>query len=110
MAYLYEVPNATSGMDTILVGAATTIPSFIPMLLLFVFFLVLIAGTTSQRRRTGSSDFPMWTLMASISTLLITLPLTLTAGIIQIEVLVVVVIVTLMSGLWFFMSKGRGEF
>jgi len=110
MAYLYEIPNATEGIDAILVDTSTAVPSFIPLFLLFVFLMVLIGGSTSQKRRTGYSDFAMWSVIASISTLMITLPLTLIAGIIQIEVLIVVIAVTLMSGLWFFMSKSRGEF
>jgi hypothetical protein len=110
MANLYEIPNATGGVDAILVNTANVVPSFFPMMLLFVFMVVLIGGSTAQRRRTGFADFPMWSVIASVSTLMITLPLTLVVGIIQIEVLAVVVAVTLMSGLWFFMSKSRGEF
>jgi len=106
---LYELPNATEGMDAILVDVATTIPSFIPMFLVFVFAVILIGGVSSQKRRSGYSDFPMWAVLSSIATLLVTLPMTLISGLINITTLAIVVIVTLMSGLWFFMSKGRYE-
>ena len=106
---LYNLPNSTTGIDSIIVDTAKAVPSLIPMFLVFVFSFVLLSGTSAQRRRTGYADFPMWTILASLSTLIITLPLTLTTGIIQTEVLVIVVIVTMLSGLWFFLSKGRGE-
>ena len=53
---LYNVPNFTSGsdtgMDTLLIGVMGTVPSFVPLLLFFVFMFVLLGGITSQRKRT----------------------------------------------------------
>jgi len=106
---LYNLPNSTDGIDSIIVNTVTAVPSFIPMFLIFVYFVVLIGGITAQKKRTGSSDFPLWSTMASISTLIISLPLTLTVGIINVPTLAVVVIVTLLSGVWFFMSRNRYE-
>jgi hypothetical protein len=73
---------------------------------------VFIGGTLAQQRRTGTSDFPMWSTMASISTLLIAMPLTLVSGLIGDQstiTLSVVVILTIFSGLWLFLSQSRGE-
>lgn len=106
---LYELPNSTKGMDAILVDVSTAVPSFTPMFLFFIFAVVLLGGSTLQRRRTGYSDFPFWSVLASIGTLLIALPLTLIVGAINMQTLGVVIVATLLSGLWFFMSKGRYE-
>ena len=79
------------------------------MMLIFVFSVVFLEGFTSQKRRSGSADVPMWALIASLSTLMIALAMTLTAGIIQIETLSIVVAVTIFSGFWLFTSRNRNE-
>ncbi len=105
----YIVPNITSGFDDALVGLSTTLPIFVPMLLIFVFGVVFLGGFTSQKRKTGFADVPMWATMASLSTFMVALPLTLTAGIIGIETLSIVVVVTILSGFWLFTSRNRNE-
>lgn len=106
---LYDLPNATTGIDAIIVDTATSIPMIVPMLLLFVFGIVLLGGSSSQKRRTGYSDIPFWSVLASISTLMICLPLTLISDAINIITLSVVVVITLLSGLWYFMNRNRYE-
>jgi len=51
----------------------------------------------------------MWSTLASITTLMVALPMTLIAGLIQLEWLVVIVIMTIISGLWLFLDKNRSE-
>lgn len=107
---LYNIPNATTGMDTILANLSQEIPSFFPLFLLSIFLIVFIGGSFAQGRRIGgSADMPLWAVLASMSTLLVALPLTISSGTIDMTTWVVIVTVTLGSGLWFFMSKGRGE-
>lgn len=107
---LYEVPNLTSGLDQALVGTVTAVPEFMTMFLVFIFGVVFLGGSINQKRRTGSADMPMWATIASMATLLTALPLTLTAGLIQLEVLSIIVVITIFSGLWLFLDKGRNEF
>jgi len=109
MEYTFDMPNLTTGIDDTLVDVATTVPSFLIGTLLFVWSFVFLAGMAAQNKRRGSADAPMWATMASISTLMITLVLTLKAGLIGLDILGIVVAVTIMSGLWLFLSKGRGE-
>jgi len=109
MAYTYQQPNLSAGIDDVLVDIATTVNIFVPMLLLFIFSVVLIGGVISQKRREGVGDFPMWATMASISTLMVALPLTLTTGMIQLEYLVILVVITLFSGFWLFTDRNRNE-
>jgi len=106
---IYEAPNLTSGIDDAIVDVVTEVSVFTPMLLLFIFGVVFIGGMISQRKRTGFADMPMWATIASISTLMIALPLSLTAGLIQLEALAIVVAITLMSGFWLFWDKNRNE-
>jgi len=106
---LYAQPNLTGGIDEALVQVVEAVPSFIVGLLFFVWGIVFLGGMASQRRRTGFSDTPMWATMASVSTMLISLMLTLKQGLISGEILGIVIAVTIFSGLWLFLSKGRGE-
>lgn len=105
----YVVPNLSSGIDEGIVSIATTVPVFIPMFLIFVFGVVFLGGAIAQKKRTGSMDLPMWATMASLSTLMISLFLTLREGLIHIEVLSIVVTITILSGFWLFMSKNKNE-
>jgi len=107
---IYTPPNLTAGIDDAIVTTVAAVPEFMIMFLVFIFGTVLIGGALSQKRREGTADLPMWTTLASLSTLLITMPLTLTTGIIQLEVLSVVVVITIFSGLWLFLDRGKNEF
>lgn len=106
---LYNPPNQTTGIDTIFIDIMSEVPSFVPSFLFFIFMVVLLSGTISQRRRSGSADTPMWMTIAGISTLMVALPLTLTLGLIDVVTLSIVVVVTVVSGFWFFMSRSRSE-
>jgi len=106
---LYTPPNLTSGLDDTLVETISTVPSFTPLFLLFVFGVVFLGGMVAQKRRIGFSDAPMWAVLGSISSLTIAIIMTLREGLIQVEVLGVVVAFTILSGFWFFTSRGRGE-
>ena len=106
---IYTQPNLSSGIDDVVADIAGTVPIFTPMFLLFIFGTILIGGLINQKRRMGGADFPMWSTIASLSTLMIALPLTLTTGLIDLPVLAIVVVITILSGLWFFMDKNKNE-
>ena len=105
MAYLYNLPNSTSGLDQIVKDVIGVIPSFPPLILLFVFLVVVLGGISRQKIRTGSADYPMWFVIASISTLLVSLLMSVTSGIIRLDWLSIVVVITIFSAVWFFLSK-----
>jgi len=107
--YLYNLPNATSGLDTIATQTITSFPTFIPVLLLFVFLIVFIGGITSQRARTGTSDYAVWSVIASISIFLITLLFSVTSGFIKLDLLVIVTVITIFSGVWLFLDRRTSE-
>lgn len=107
--YLYTLPNSTEGIDQIAVQTATAVPSLIPIILLFVFCFVFIGGIIRQKIRIGTSDYPMWATVASLSTMMVALIMTLIPGLIRLDWLVIVVVITIFSGVWLFLDKRRGE-
>ena len=106
---IYDIPNLTTGIDTAIVDTVQEIPSFSIMLIVFIFGTVLLGGIFSQKRRIGSADVPMWMTIASIAALMVTLPLTLTSGLVQLEILSIVVVITVFSGLWLFLDRKASE-
>ncbi|KYK20690.1 hypothetical protein AYK24_09875 [Thermoplasmatales archaeon SG8-52-4] len=109
MPYTYELPNMTEGIDEALVDTVSAVPVFTPLLLLFIFLIVLIGGAVKQKFRTGTADVPMWMTLASIVTLIISLILTLRSGLIQGEVVAIVIAMTILSGAWLFFDRNRNE-
>lgn len=105
---LYNLTNATTP-DGILVGTATSVPAFPIMILVFTWFFVLLGGSSKQNSRYGYADMPQWAVLASLSTFILALMMSITAGVIATQTLVVVIGVTILSAVWFFMSRGRNE-
>ena len=106
---LYAQPNLTSGIDDALLSTAQSVPTFPVMILVFIFGMILLGGSVNQKRRTGTVDMPMWAVLAGLGTTLTALVMSLGDGIIDLTTLGIVVAVTIMSGVWFFLSKTRGE-
>jgi Fe2+ transport system protein B len=107
---LYRLPNnTTGGMDQIVVDTVTALPSFTPLLLVFVFGVVAIGGIFRQRLRTGTADYAMWVSLASISTLIISLIMSVISGIVRLDQLVIVLAVTILSAVWLFLDRKNTE-
>jgi len=106
---LYNQPNLTSGIDTALISTAQEVPSFPIMLLVFVWIFIFIGGSSNQKKRLGSADYPFWSVLAGLSITFLSLLMTISIGIIDLTTLGVVISITIMSALWFFLSKQRGE-
>ena len=107
--YLYEIPNATSGIDNIAVQLVSAVPGFTPLLLLFVFFMVFLGGSARQKARTGNADFPQWALVGSLASFVIALLLSTISGLILLDYLVITVVITIFCGVWFFLDKKQSE-
>jgi hypothetical protein len=106
---IYDIPNKTTGIDDAIIQVAGSVPSFVPSFLFFIFFVVFLGGMATQKKRVGYSDAPVWSLIASIFTFMATLILSLADGLMNLETFSFVVGITILSAVWFFMSKGRGE-
>ena len=106
---LYTLPNATKGIDTIVQDTITAVPSFPPMILIFVFMVVFLGGITRQKSRLGTADYPMWATVSSLATFLIAILMSLGTGFINLTWLSVVVAITIMSGVWLFLDRKASE-
>jgi len=106
MAYLYELPNSTSGLDSIVLQMTSgSFGWIVPVMLFFVFILVFIGGITRQKIKTGSADYSGWAILASMATLLPALLFSVTAGFIRLDWLIIVVILNIGSAVWFFLDR-----
>ena len=109
MAYLYELPNATSGLDAIMVQTLNIFPALTPLILLFVFLVVFLGGITRQKLRSGTSDYPAWAMVASLATLIPALLFSVQAGFIRLDWLVIVITLNILSSIWFFFDRKYTE-
>ena len=109
LAYLYTLPNATSGADAILSQTTTVFPAFVPLLLFFVFAVVFLGGIARQRVRTGSADYSAWAIIASMATLLPALLFSVSEGFIRLDWLIIVISLNMLSAVWFFMDRKISE-
>lgn len=105
---IFDLPNATDGMDSIIIDVVSAVPMFSNMLLAFMFALIFLGGTSQQLKRTGFSDLPFWAVTAGMVTTLFATLFSI-IGLVNIQTMGVVIGITLLSGIWFLMSKGRGE-
>ena len=108
MAHLYELPSNVTNIDQILVETFTAAPFLSPLLLLFTFGVVFLGGIARQKQP-GTADFPMWSVVASLATLMIALIMSVTVGFIRLDWLVLVVVLTIFSGVWLFMDRKSSE-
>lgn len=105
MAYTYELPNITGGLDSGIAGIVSTVPIFIPMFLFSIYCIILFGGIISQKSRTGTADIPMWSTLASLGTLLLALPMTIIPNIIEPITLIIIILITIISGVWLFLNE-----
>ena len=109
LAYLYNLPNATSGADAILSQTTNVFPSFTPLILFFVFGVVFLGGITRQKLRTGTADYSAWAIIASIATLLPALLFSVSSGFIRLDWLLIVISLNILSAVWFFLDRKASE-
>lgn len=104
----FEFPTGNTP-DEMLIGVSSSVPAFPIMLLVFAWFFIFLTGSIKQNRRAGYVDMPQWATLASLGTLLMSLAMTIQEGIIALQILLIVVAITILSAVWFFMSRGRFE-
>ena len=107
--YLYNLTTSTSGIDTIASNTFTSVPQFIPFFLVFIFLTIFLGGISRQKARTGTSDYAMWGTVASMSTFMVALLMTLGTGIISLTQLIITLVLTLVFGAWLFFDRKPSE-
>ena len=95
--YLYNLPNATAGIDAITINIFESFPFLGALMLLLVYLTVFLGGITRQTIRSGTADYSAWALIAAMATLLPTLLFSVTAGFIQLDWLIIVVAINILS-------------
>jgi len=109
MSYLYDLPNATLGIDAIMVQTLNIFPALTPLILVFVFLVVFLGGITRQRMRSGTADYSAWAIVASLATLLPALIFSVQVGYIRLDWLVIVISLNILSAIWFFFDRKASE-
>lgn len=109
MSYLYNLPNETTGIDAIAIQVFDSFPFLGALTLLFVFLVVFIGGITRQTIRSGTADYSAWAIIASMATLLPALLFSVNSGFIQLDWLIIVVSLNILSAIWFFLDRKPSE-
>ena len=107
--YLYSIPNATTGMDDILIQEQAAVPSFIPLILLFVFFVVFLGGVIRQKARTGTADYSLWALLGCLTTFFTSLLMSVIQGLVNLFWLGIIIFLTIFAAVWFFIDRKPQE-
>lgn len=109
--YIYNLPNATEGLDAILVQtmSQSNVSGIGPMLLFFVYMVVFLGGVSLQSSRQGFADYPMWSVVGSISAFIIALLMSVIEGLIRLDVLSIIIVITIFSGVWLFLDRKQSE-
>jgi len=98
--------NTTAGPHTLFVYAAEIVPSFIPMVIFAIFLIALLGSYFSQRRLTGSGDFPASFAAASFISTIIAFVMSLLPGLINNNVVIIMVVISVLSVVWLYLSRG----
>lgn len=109
MAYLYNLPNATTGIDAIVIQTFDSFPFMGALILLFVYLTVFLGGITRQTIKSGTADYAAWALIAGMATLLPALIFSISAGFIQLDWLIIVVALNIIAAIWFFLDRKASE-
>ena len=107
--YIYDLPNSTIGLDSIIIETATEFNSLIPLTLIFIWFFVLLGGSARQSLRSGSADYALWSVVASLSTFLVTLLMSVIPGLINVSWLAITIIITIFSVTYLWLDRRSGE-
>ncbi len=106
---LYTLPNATDGLDNILVQTVSAVPGFVPLLLTFFYFLIFLGGISRQKATTGTADYAMWSVVASMSTFMIALIMSTITGLLRLDWLIITLVVAIFSAVWLFFDRKPSE-
>lgn len=108
MAYIYTFPNATTP-DAIAVQLSSQVTGLFPFLFLFVWMIVFLGGTVRQKSRVGTADYPMWSVVASLSTFIVACLLSVVSGFISLSVFAIILVINFFCGAWLFLDRRISE-
>lgn len=100
-----NLTNGSAGIESILTYEAQQIPALMPSILLLLYVVILGAGYFADQRRTGRGKFAMWSAIAGLITTTGAFILFLYNGLINIEVVIIVLLITVVSVAFFLFSS-----
>ena len=107
---LYNLPNNTTSFDGMLTQMTTGSFAWLtPMLLFFTFIVIFMGGSSRQLIKTGRADYSAWSVVASLTILLMALFLSVSRGFIDVTWLIVVVFINIFSYSWFAFDRKSSE-
>ena len=105
----YELPsnvtNATTGLEDLLIYESQQVDSLIPGILLLIYLVILGSGYFSQERSKGRGNFKMWAAISGLITATLAFILFLYNGLVNIEVVIIALIISIISSFWFLLSQ-----
>lgn len=110
MRFLYTLPaetniNFTTGADKLLLYVSQEVPILMPMFFTFVFMVIMLGGFFNEQRRRGEGSIAQWSAIAGYITLLLAIFISLSEGLVSPTILGSILAVSLISTVWFMMSK-----
>lgn len=108
-AYLFNLPNETNGADKIMVQIIQEISTLTYAFLIFLFFAIVIYGSSRQRETTGRVDYPAWFFIASLIVSFLSLIFGITNGFINRDFFVIIILLTIIFAIWFFLDRRPEE-
>lgn len=106
---LYTLPNATEGIDEIAIQTIIAVPSLSPLILFFVYFVIFLGGIARQLFKSGTADYASWSVVATLSTFMVALVMSIKVGFIRLDWLGIVIGLTILSGVWLFLDRKQSE-
>lgn len=100
-----NLTNSTAGLEQLVIYEAGQIPILVPLMLFFIYISILAGGYFSQQRRLGKGSFPMWSAIAGYVTTSGAMVLFMIQGIINLETLVILFIITIACTMWFLLTR-----
>lgn len=103
----YEIINFTGndgGIEALFAGAATQYSNFAAAILVFIYISIAGVGYFIQDRRSGNGNLFMWAAISGLITTTASFFLLLYGNIVNIEVVIILMLVTIVSALAFLIS------
>lgn len=97
--------NFSEGAHQLLLYVSDVVPSFIPIMLFSLFVIILMGTYYSQRRLTGRGNFPGSFTVAALVTFFTALVLSLTAGLINVFILVTTLALLIVGVVWLMFTR-----
>jgi hypothetical protein len=103
--WLYSLPENVTEPDVLLVKITEQVPGLVPALLFMIWAIITIGGYFTQERRIGTGHFPMWFTIGGLITTTISFILYLIPGLLNLEMVIILIAVTFGSAMWYFLAS-----